>query len=460
VSAACLSVIGHTVRVLDVNADLVDALNAGACPFYEPGLDALLARARADNRLVFGTDPKSALSDADVVFLCVGTPNRPDGQVDLGAVMAAVDAASEHVDDGTLVANRSTCPVGTADYIRAILEERRGDAVRVAVNPEFLAEGRAVDDFMSPDRLVVGSWTESDRDLLLAVYEPIISRRVPDFAQADSSDAIGSAGSGTRATAPPSVELGFPPSGAGESSQIPVIVTEPRTAELIKYASNAFLATKISFINEIASIAEELGGDVTEIQKALGLDRRIGPHFLRAGIGWGGSCFPKDIVALQGMAEVRGLDARIVRAANEVNQQQHRWVVRKLQRHLKTLVGRRVALLGLAFKPHTDDLRDARAVELAIELASQNVRVRAYDPAVNELPAHLQDRIELRVDVFSAADRAEAIVLVTEWPEFAEIDFTQLKKVMREPLLLDGRNFFDPVAVRKAGFIYEGVGRQ
>jgi UDPglucose 6-dehydrogenase len=432
VSAACLSVIGHTVRVLDVNADLVDALNTGGCPFYEPGLDALLARARAENRLVFGTDPKSALSDADVVFLCVGTPNRPDGQVDLSAVMAAVDAASEHVDDGTLVANRSTCPVGTADYIRAILEERRGDAVRVAVNPEFLAEGRAVDDFMSPDRLVVGSWTESDRDLLLEAYEPIISRRIPDFAaQSDSSD-----------------------------DDIPVIVTEPRTAELIKYASNAFLATKISFINEIASIAEELGGDVTEIQKALGLDRRIGPHFLRAGIGWGGSCFPKDIVALQGMAEVRGLDARIVRAANEVNQQQHRWVVRKLQRHLKTLVGRRVALLGLAFKPHTDDLRDARAVELAIELASQNVRVRAYDPAVNELPAHLQDRIELCADVFSAADRAEAIVLVTEWPEFAEIDFAQLKKVMREPLLLDGRNFFDPVAVRKAGFIYEGVGRQ
>jgi UDPglucose 6-dehydrogenase len=417
--------------VLDVNADLVDALNAGGCPFYEPGLDDLLARARSDNRLVFGTDPKSALSESDVVFLCVGTPNRPDGQVDLGAVMAAVDAASEHVGDGTLVANRSTCPVGTADYIRAILEERRGDAVRVAVNPEFLAEGRAVHDFMSPDRLVVGSWTDSDRDLLLEVYEPITSRRIPDFAQTDSSE-----------------------------TDIPVIVTEPRTAELIKYASNAFLATKISFINEIASIAEELGGDVTEIQQALGLDRRIGPHFLRAGIGWGGSCFPKDIVALQGMAEVRGLDARIVRAANEVNQQQHRWVVRKLQRHLKTLVGRRVALLGLAFKPHTDDLRDARAVELATELASQNVRVRAYDPAVHELPTHLRDRIELCTDVYSAADRAEAIVLVTEWPEFAEIDFAHLKKVMREPLLLDGRNFFDPVAVRKAGFVYEGVGRQ
>jgi UDPglucose 6-dehydrogenase len=322
--------------------------------------------------------------------------------------------------------------VGTADYIRAILEERRGDAVRVAVNPEFLAEGRAVDDFMSPDRLVVGAWSDSDRDLLIEVYDPIISRRIPDVAaQSGSSD-----------------------------DKIPVIVTEPRTAELIKYASNAFLATKISFINEIASIAEELGGDVTEVQRALGLDRRIGPHFLRAGIGWGGSCFPKDIVALQGMAEVRGLDARIVRAANEVNQQQHRWVIRKLQRHLKTLVGRRVALLGLAFKPHTDDLRDARAVELATELASENVRVRAYDPAVNELPPHLRDRIELCTDVFAAADRAEAIVLITEWPEFAEIDFSHLKKVMREPLLLDGRNFFDPVAVRAAGFTYEGVGRQ
>jgi UDPglucose 6-dehydrogenase len=432
VSAVCLSVVGHKVRVLDVNADLIAALNGGQCPFYEPGLDNLLARSRAEGRLFFSTDPNEVLSDAEVVFLCVGTPNRPDGQVDLGAVMATVDAASKHVDDGTLVVNRSTCPVGTADYIRAILEERRGDAVRVAVNPEFLAEGRAVDDFMSPDRLVVGAWSDSDRDLLIEVYDPIISRSIPDVAaQSSSSD-----------------------------DKIPVIVTEPRTAELIKYASNAFLATKISFINEIASIAEELGGDVTEVQRALGLDRRIGPHFLRAGIGWGGSCFPKDIVALQGMAEVRGLDARIVRAANEVNQQQHRWVIRKLQRHLKTLVGRRVALLGLAFKPHTDDLRDARAVELATELASENVRVRAYDPAVNELPPHLRDRIELCTDVFAAADRAEAIVLITEWPEFAEIDFSHLKKVMREPLLLDGRNFFDPVAVRAAGFTYEGVGRQ
>jgi UDPglucose 6-dehydrogenase len=430
VSAACLSVIGHTVRVLDVNEDLIASLNEGQCPFYEPGLDELLAQARTKNRLVFGTDAASMLSDADVVFLCVGTPNKPDGQVDLGAVMASVEATSEYAPDGTLVVNRSTCPVGTADYIRAMLEERRGDEVRVAVNPEFLAEGRAVDDFMSPDRVVIGTWTESDRDLLLKVYEPIVNRRVPGAARTDSTD------------------------------EIPVIVAEPHTAELIKYASNAFLATKISFINEIASIAEELGGDVTVIQRALGLDRRIGPHFLRAGIGWGGSCFPKDIVALQGMAEVRGVDARIVRAANEVNNRQHRWVVRKLQRHLKTLVGRRVALLGLAFKPHTDDLRDARSIELATELASQNVRVRAYDPAVRELPAHLRDRIELCTDVYSAADRAEAIVLVTEWPEFAEIDLAKLKKVMREPLLLDGRNFFEPISVREAGFIYEGVGRQ
>jgi UDPglucose 6-dehydrogenase len=431
VSAACFSVIGHTVRVLDVNAALVDALNAGECPFYEPRLDDLLTRARTENRIGFGTDPEPALAEAEVVFLCVGTPNRPDGQVDLSAAMATVDTVSEHAGDGALVVNRSTCPVGTADYIRSTLEERRGDAVRVAVNPEFLAEGRAVEDFMSPDRLVIGSWAETDRDLLLKVYEPIITRRIPG---------------GRDQTQP--------------LDHVPLVVTEPRTAELIKYASNAFLATKISFINEIASIAEELGGDVTEIQRALGLDRRIGPHFLRAGIGWGGSCFPKDIVALQGMAEVRGLDARIVRAANEVNQQQHRWVVKKLQRHLKTLVGRRVALMGLAFKPHTDDLRDARAIELATELASQNVRVRAYDPAVHELPSHLRDRVELCTDVYSAADRAEAIVLVTEWPEFADIDFAHLKKVMRAPLLLDGRNFFDPAAAREAGFIYEGVGRQ
>ncbi len=349
----------------------------------------------------------------------------------------ATRTAARHVKDGAVVANRSTAPVGTAEYIRSILEEQRGDVIDVGVNPEFLAEGTAVRDFLAPDRIVVGAWNGGTADSIYAAYEPIVTRQLPSMVDADVYH---------RAAAGPDL--------------VPFLVSNPFTAELTKYAANAFLAVKISFINEIASIAEELGGDVTVIAQAVGLDRRIGPHFLRAGIGWGGSCFPKDILALQGMAETRGVAARMLRAANEVNAQQRHWVVQRLQRHLKTLVGRRIGLLGLTFKPNTDDLRNAPALEIAAELSRLNARVQAFDPVVKSLPPPFDQMIELTEDAVATARGAEALIVVTEWPEFAQLDLADLRSVMKGSLLVDGRNFVDPQSARDAGFDYLGVGRE
>lgn len=436
VSAACLVAVGHVVRVQDIDEARIETLLAGGSPFYEPHLEDLLATGVADGRLSFRRDPREALSGARLVFLCVNTPNLPDGHVDLSAVTEASGVAAAHADDGAVIVNRSTAPVGTAAYVRSAVEEVRGGALRVAVNPEFLAEGSAVQDFLVPDRLVVGAWDPAEAEPVLEAYEPIVDRRLTEDVPADVRRRV--------------------PEGA---ERVPVVVTSPPTAELIKYAANAFLAMKISFINEAAWIAEEVGADVTKVAQAIGLDRRIGPSFLRAGIGWGGSCFPKDIVALQGMAETRGLSARMLRAANEVNADQHRWVARKLQRHLKTLVGKRVGLLGLTFKPDTDDLRNAPALEIAADLARLAVRVRAYDPAIKQLPPDLEGTLELAESPLDLARDAEALVLVTEWAEFADLDLSELAGAMREPLLLDGRNFFDPDTARAAGFTYVSVGR-
>ena len=435
VSAACMAACGHRVRVYDVDEDRTSALRAGMVPFFEPGLEELLALGRSTGRLSFHHQPTEALPPARLIFICVGTLNGPDGGVDLSGVVSATLAVAEHASPHTVLVNRSTSPVGTADYIRSLLEEAGRD-ISVAVNPEFLAEGTALRDFLVPDRLVIGSGDRSAIERILHAYASIVHRRGLPAPVEEIRDAI------DRATEP-----------------VPVTVMKPPTAELTKYAANAFLAVKISFINEIASVAEEVGADVSEIARAVGLDHRIGPHFLRAGIGWGGSCFPKDIQALQGLAETYGLEGLMLRAANAVNLEQRRWVARRLQRHLKTLHGRRVGLLGLAFKANTDDLRNAPALEIAEELARLNVRVRAYDPAVRALPPEPARFIELTASAEEAAREADALVLVTEWPEFRALDLHELRAQMRTPLLLDGRNHLDPEAARRAGFRYMGVGR-
>jgi UDPglucose 6-dehydrogenase len=436
VTGACLGAIGHHVRVLDVDIAKIDDLRAGRSTFYEPGLADLLAAVSAAGRISFHAGAEEAVPGARLVFLCVDTPNGPDGRVDLSSLSAAAGDVARTCDDDAVVVNRSTAPVGTATYLRSLMEEAGKRRFIVLVNPEFLAEGSAVRDFLAPDRLVVGADDPADAQPLVEMYEPILARRLPEETPADAL---------TKAAEGP--------------ARVPVVLAGTPTAELIKYAANAFLAMKISFANEMAGIAEELGADVTQLSRAIGLDRRIGPSFLRAGIGWGGSCFPKDIVALKGMADTRGLAGRLLRAAHEVNEEQHRWVVRKLQQHLKTLVGRRVAFLGLTFKPDTDDLRNAPAIDIAMELARQEVRIRAFDPAVRQLPEGLAAVLELAGDPVEAARDAEAIVLLTEWPQFAALDLAALRGVMRGTLLVDGRNLFDPERARAAGFTYVGVGR-
>jgi UDPglucose 6-dehydrogenase len=436
VTAACLAAVGHRVRVQDIDRDRVDRLARGELPFLEPDLGELLAWGVSNDRLSFHIDPESAVPPADVIFVCVDTPNREDGAVDLSALVSATRAAARHARPYAVLVNRSTAPVGTSAYAAAIAWEERSSPLSITVNPEFLAEGTAVRDFLAPDRVVVGAWDRAEADRVLQVYGPILERRLPE-------------------TVPQHIRQRAEASGG----PVPALVMDPPTAELTKYAANAFLAVKISFINEIASISEEIGADVVQVARAIGLDRRVGPHFLRAGVGWGGSCFPKDIVALQGMAETRGLAARMLQAAHEVNREQHRWVVRKLQRHLRTLVGRRIALLGLSFKPETDDLRNAPALDIAFELTRLSARVRAFDPVVKELPAELAGAIELMETPEALAEGAEALVLITEWPQFAELDWSGLRRRMRTPLLLDGRNVIDPEAALAAGFTYVGVGR-
>jgi UDPglucose 6-dehydrogenase len=405
-------------------------------PFVEPGLEEIALAALADGRLRAEGDPVAALRGARLVFICVPTLTAADGNADLSAVVAATETLAHVADEGSVIVNRSTAPVGTLGFVRSLLLEHGRPDLLVAVNPEFLAEGSAVADFLVPDRVVIGGWEDPATSLVAEAYRPILDGVLPETTPAFVRERA------ARATTPPAL-----------------LVANPPTVELTKYAANAFLAVKVSFINEIASIAEELGADVGEIATAVGLDHRIGPHFLRAGLGWGGSCFPKDIRVLQGMAESSGVTPRILAAANEVNLEQRRWVIRKLRAQLRTLIGRRVALLGIAFKPNTDDLRSAPALEIASELAAMHVAVRAYDPVVREIPGDLGSRVELAPSAIEAARGADAVILVTEWEEFASLPLEEIRAVMRTPLLLDGRNLFRPEAARAAGFTYIGVGR-
>jgi UDPglucose 6-dehydrogenase len=434
VSAACLAGVGHRVKVEDVDAASIARLAGGASPFFEPGLDGLIAEARAKGRLSFHDDPAEALPSAELILVCVATDAGGEGGPDLSAIVDATVSVARYGSDGAVLVNRSTAPVGTLRCIRTILGDEGAGTIEVATNPEFLSEGTAVGDVLAPYRIVVGAWSETAVRRLVEAYRPIVQGSLPQLAH--------------RLAAGRDVE--YP---------IPVLITTPETAEVAKYAADSFLAVKISFINEIAGVADELGADVDDVATALGLDPRIGPRFLGAGLGWGGSSFPKDIAALSAVAETSRIRARLLAAANAVNDEQRTWVVRKLRHHLKTLSGRRVGLLGLSYKPRTDDVRNAPALEIAAELARLGARVRAFDPIVTSVPSSVDRAIELVQSPAAAAAAADALVLATEWEGFGSLPLPELRSAMRVPLLLDGRNCIDPVAARAAGFIYVGVGR-
>jgi UDPglucose 6-dehydrogenase len=407
VTAACFAELGHRVVVREIVEEKVESLQRGEVPIHEPGLSELISK-HAD-RLSFTTDMGELLADARLIFVCVQTPPTVSGDADLSAVQRAVEEIGE--PDGKALVMKSTVPVGTGRTIR----RDEPDLAYVSC-PEFLREGTALKDFMEPDRVLVGTdpGDEWAGDAVAALYQPL---------------------------------------GA------PIVRTDVSSSEMVKLASNAFLATKISFINEIANVCEELGADVTDVAKGMGLDDRIGSRFLQAGIGYGGSCFTKDVSALKMLAANSGYHFQLLNSVIEVNELQKRRVMAKLSRHLDTLVGKRVALLGLAFKPDTDDMRGASSLVLAARLQGEGATVAAFDPVAAAVAAPLMPGVEMAGSAIAALEGADAAVLVTEWGEFQELDWGDVAKRMSTPLLVDGRNFLDGEAVRSAGITYEAIGR-
>ncbi|MHB1836222.1 MAG: UDP-glucose dehydrogenase family protein [Solirubrobacteraceae bacterium] len=410
VTAVGFAQLGGEVWCVDIDADKIARLNRGEIPIYEPGLEEAIAANR--ERLHFSTDLAPALEHARLLFVAVGTPPTYSGDADLTAVHAVVSAMP--ASDRHALVMKSTVPVGTGAAIQRIFADQGKSGFTYVSCPEFLKEGSALQDFMEPDRVVIGDDGNWAGDAVVALYEPL---------------------------------------GA------PIVRTDVASAEMVKLAANAFLATKISFINEIANVCEETGADVLEVARGMGLDQRIGSHFLKPGIGFGGSCFPKDVSALKQLAGNSGYHFQLLTAVIEVNELQKRRVVAKLQKHLGSLVGRRVALLGVAFKANTDDMREASSLVLAARLQADGATVSAYDPIAETEARRLMTGVQFSASALEAVRGADACVLVTEWPEFAELDWGEVREAMAGDLLVDGRNFADRDSVLAAGLKYEGVGR-
>jgi UDPglucose 6-dehydrogenase len=409
VTGACFAELGHEVVIRDVVPERIEQLQAGDIPIYEPGLEDVVARRK--DRLRFTLDVDEAIEGAEFLYVAVGTPPTYSGDADLTAVWSVIDELPAELDERPVLVMKSTVPVGTGEHVRARLDARGLTGIGYVSNPEFLAEGSALADFMSPDRIVVGSFDPADGERVIELHRGIDTE---------------------------------------------IVRTDVSSAELVKLAANAFLSTRISFINEIANVCELVGADVVDVARGVGLDHRLGPHFLRAGIGFGGSCFPKDVTALKQLAGNSGYPFLLLQAVWEVNELQKRRVVSKLEKHLGQLRGRTVALLGLAFKPNTDDMREAPSRVIAYRLLAEGAHVRGWDPV-----AHPDDLagVELCDSVLDAVRGADAAVIVTEWPELREIATEDVRVAMAIPLIVDGRNLLDPAAARAAGFVYEAIGR-
>jgi UDPglucose 6-dehydrogenase len=443
VTAACLAHVGHRVTLVDRDGERIEQLEGGRVPFFEPDLEELVARNR--KCLSFATDFSEVVREADVVFIAVDTPQGEDGSADLSSVGTVARGIGQALSEALpqarrerplVVVNKSTVPVGSGDYVSMLIQEGaakgENDVInyRVVSNPEFLREGSAVYDSLFPDRIVLGADERDALDTMRALYEPIIEQSFPTRKDPRPKDAV------------------------------PFVTTDLVSAEMIKYAANAFLATKISFINEISGICELVGADVGNVAHGIGLDERIGSRFLSAGIGWGGSCFPKDVAALRAIAHEYDHEPVLLNAAVAVNERQRKQVIAKLQKDLRTLKGKRIALLGLAFKPNTDDLREAPSLKIASALDRHGARAVGYDPVAGKKAAGLLHSLEVVFDPYEALSGAHAAVLVTEWDEFRELDLERAASLMKKPpLLVDGRNALDPRDVNAAGIRYRGFGR-
>ena len=415
VVGTCLAQLGNKVTCVDIDKERIKKLKKGILPFHEPDLPSLVAKNRKKRRLFFDTLLTRVLPKVKIIFITVGTPSKKDGRVDLRYIREAAQGIGKNIKDYRIIVNKSTVPVGTGKMVRRIIEKYYKGNFDVVSNPEFLKEGSAIKDFLKPDRIVLGVESHEAKEIMLELFEQI---------------------------------------------KCPKLVCDLKTAEMIKYASNAFLATKISFINEIANVCEKVGADVEKVALGMGLDKRITKYFLRAGIGWGGSCFPKDVRALDQMAGAQGYKFRLLRGTIEVNIRQRMRFVRKIQSLLKGLGGKDIAVFGLAFKANTDDIRESASIDIIKILQLKGARIAAHDPeAIENAKKVLDKKIEFFEDPYKAVESSDCLVIATEWPQFKELDYKKIKGLMHKPLIADGRNFLDSEKMKKLGFKYVGVGR-
>jgi len=417
VTGACFADLGNRVIALDVNEQRVANPKKGIMPIYEPGLEELVMRNVNAGRLSFTTDYAEAVNGSEYAFIAVGTPSGVNGEADLQYVAAAAKSIAENMTAPLIVINKSTVPIGTGDWVADIIKRSQTKPIDFAVVscPEFLREGTAITDFMNQHRTVIGSFDKEAANRVAQLHLPL---------------------------------------------RAPIVITDLRTAEMIKYASNAFLATKISFINELADLCEVVGADVKEVAAGMGYDARIGRHFLDAGLGWGGSCFPKDVEALAYMAKEKGLEPRILNAVMDVNYERRKTAVE----HVKTMVGgdlkgKTIGLLGLAFKPNTDDMRDAPSIDIAQELNAAGAVVRGYDPVAMEVARGILPAVEMCTGAYQMAEGCDALMVLTEWNEFKQLDLQKIKELLKTPVIYDGRNLYDPTTMKAAGFTYRAIGR-
>ncbi len=419
VTGTCFADSGNTVTCLDIDSDKIARLNRGEIPIYEPGLEELVVRNAKAGRLLFTTDTAAAIRTAEIIYLAVGTPPSADGSADLSSLWKVVDAIAPHLDPEAVVVTKSTVPVGTCAGIEARLTERTGRECRVASNPEFLKEGAAIEDFHKPDRVVVGVRSAAVAEILRRLYKPFLR------------------------------------------TEHPFLVMSPESSEMTKYVANSLLATKISFINEVANLCERMEADIDDVRRGIGHDKRIGFAFLFPGVGYGGSCFPKDVQALAAMARDKGVAHRILTAVHETNLAQKQVLGEKIVAHYGgRLAGRRVAVWGLAFKPRTDDIRDAPALDLLDQLLAGGAKVTVYDPeAMENVRAVHGDRLTYAAGAMEAIDGAECLAIVTEWGDFRHPDFDEMIRRMRSPTIFDGRNLYSPAEMRSRGFVYHSIGR-
>ena len=418
VSGACFADIGNTVICVDNDEEKIRHLNAGKIPIYEPGLGEIVKRNKKEGRLFFSSSIRDGVKKCAVIFIAVGTPSRDNGEADLTFVENVSREIAASMPSYRLIVEKSTVPVNTGEWVEHTIKvfNKRNIKFDVASNPEFLREGSAIKDFMKPDRIVIGVKSRKAREMLTELYKPL---------------------------------------------KAPIVVTDIKSAEIIKHASNSFLATKISFINAISDICDKVGADIVEVARGIGLDRRIGEEFLNAGIGFGGSCFPKDLSAFIRIAERIGYDFGMLKEAQKVNEYQKVLLVKKIEGLLWNLSKKTITVLGLSFKPDTDDVRNAPALDIIEMLRKEGARVKVYDPqAMDKARKILPKGVEFCKDAYSAAKNSDCILLATEWNEFKELDFKKIRRQMRQPILVDGRNIYDPAEMKRIGFTYIGIGRK